>query len=109
MINSEDIIYSTKIRNARQIQKFLARKKIWNCQQKSKKNYGRHPLQLRLLDMIGIFLLERPTPPIPSKWGMDLGYCTYLNLLSLPNLARSFILFSKQADRCWATEAVKSR
>jgi hypothetical protein len=27
MINSEEIIYGTKIRNARQIQKFLVRKK----------------------------------------------------------------------------------
>jgi hypothetical protein len=27
MINSEEIIYSTKLRNARQIQQFLARKK----------------------------------------------------------------------------------
>jgi hypothetical protein len=37
MINSEEIIYGTKIRNARQIQKFLARKKIWNRQQKPKR------------------------------------------------------------------------
>jgi hypothetical protein len=43
-MNSNEIIYSTKIRNARQIQKFLARKKIWNRYQKSKKNYGSHPL-----------------------------------------------------------------
>jgi hypothetical protein len=39
-INSEEIIYGTKIRNARQIQKVLARKKIWNRQRKPKKNYG---------------------------------------------------------------------
>jgi hypothetical protein len=44
MINSKEIIYGTKIRNARQIQKFLARKKIWNCQQNPKKNYSRHPM-----------------------------------------------------------------
>ncbi len=29
--------YSTKIRNARQIQKILARKKFWNCQQNQKR------------------------------------------------------------------------
>jgi hypothetical protein len=44
MINSNEIIYGTKIRNACQIQKLLARKRIWNHQQKPKKNYGRHPL-----------------------------------------------------------------
>jgi hypothetical protein len=37
MINSNKIIYGTKIRNARLIQKFLAGK-IWNRQQKPKKN-----------------------------------------------------------------------
>ena len=37
MINSEEIIYGTKIRNARQFQKFLARKKIWNRQQNQKR------------------------------------------------------------------------
>ena len=31
MINSDEIVYSTKIRNTCQIQFFLARKKIWNC------------------------------------------------------------------------------
>jgi hypothetical protein len=30
MINSDKIIYGTKIRNPRQIQFFLMRKKIWN-------------------------------------------------------------------------------
>jgi hypothetical protein len=45
MKNSEEIIHGTKIRSARQIQKYLARENIWNCQQKPKKNYGRHPLR----------------------------------------------------------------
>jgi hypothetical protein len=47
MKNSNKIIYGTKIRNARQIQKFFARKKIWNCQQKPKQNHGRHPVEER--------------------------------------------------------------
>jgi hypothetical protein len=40
MINSKEIINGTKNRNARQIQKVLARKKKWNHQRKPKKNYG---------------------------------------------------------------------
>jgi hypothetical protein len=44
MINSDKISYGTKIRNARQIQKFLARKKSGIANENQKKNYSSHPV-----------------------------------------------------------------
>jgi hypothetical protein len=92
MRNSGKIIYSTKIRKARQIQKVLARKKIWNRQQKPKKNYSRRPIcspfcvvlwwrfvcPALTLSCLGAYLVH--VFPLPAHISSDNGLIGMINL-----------------------------